>query len=60
VACELIEDPAAVRLLIAAQVGPVRLIDNCVGIAVAQPTPLAATGRGARSGRPGRRLEKVG
>jgi pantoate--beta-alanine ligase len=34
VAREIIEDPASVRLLIAADVGPVRLIDNCAGIAV--------------------------
>jgi pantoate--beta-alanine ligase len=34
VARELIEDPRAVRLLIAAEVGPVRLIDNCAGLEV--------------------------
>ena len=36
-ACEVIEDPSSVRLLIAADVGPVRLIDNCAGTEVAQP-----------------------
>jgi pantoate--beta-alanine ligase len=39
VAREVIEDPAAVRLLIAAQVGPVRLIDNCAGAVGAQGGP---------------------
>jgi pantoate--beta-alanine ligase len=39
VAREIIEDPAAVRLLIAADVGPVRLIDNCAGAVVAEATP---------------------
>jgi len=34
VACEVIEDPSSVRLLIAADVGPVRLIDNCAGAEV--------------------------
>jgi pantothenate synthetase len=43
VAREVIADPAAVRLLIAAEVGPVRLIDNCAGAVVAQATP-GATG----------------
>jgi pantoate--beta-alanine ligase len=37
---EVIADPAAVQLLIAAEVGPVRLIDNCAGVAVV--TPVAA------------------
>jgi pantoate--beta-alanine ligase len=35
VAREVIADPASVRLLIAAEVGPVRLIDNCAGVDVA-------------------------
>jgi pantoate--beta-alanine ligase len=34
VARELMEDPGAVRLLIAADVGPVRLIDNCAALEV--------------------------
>jgi pantoate--beta-alanine ligase len=34
---EVIADPASVRLLIAAEVGPVRLIDNCAGVDVAAP-----------------------
>jgi pantoate--beta-alanine ligase len=34
VAREFIEDPGAVRLLIAADVGPVRLIDNCAALEV--------------------------
>ena len=55
VAREVIEDPASVRLLIAAEVGPVRLIDNCAGVgaevevgngngaaATARPTNVAA------------------
>jgi pantoate--beta-alanine ligase len=50
VAREVIEDPADLRLLIAAEVGPVRLIDNCAGTVVAQ----AAT-RG-----PTRQLERIG
>ncbi len=35
---ERIEDPAEVRLLIAAEVGPVRLIDNCAGAVMAPAT----------------------
>jgi pantoate--beta-alanine ligase len=38
-----ITDPAAVRLLIAADVGPVRLIDNCAGTEV--PVAAPASGR---------------
>ncbi len=59
VACEVIEDPASVRLLIAAEVGPVRLIDNCAG-AVAAPAILAASAPAVPARRLGRRLEKVG
>ena len=36
----VIADPATVRLLIAAEVGTVRLIDNCAGV-------VAATGGGS-------------
>jgi pantoate--beta-alanine ligase len=50
VARELIEDPGAVRLLIAADVGPVRLIDNCSGAVMA---PVADPA-------PGRHLERIG
>jgi pantoate--beta-alanine ligase len=47
VARELIEDPREVRLLIAAEVGPVRLIDNCAGLEVT-------------AGVANRRLERIG
>jgi pantoate--beta-alanine ligase len=43
-----IDDPGSVRLLIAADVGPVRLIDNCPGITAAVPA------------RPARLLERIG
>ena len=43
---EVIEDPRPVRLLIAAEVGPVRLIDNCAGA-------VAAPGARPRSREPG-------
>jgi pantoate--beta-alanine ligase len=58
VACELIEDPSSVRLLIAAEVGPVRLIDNCAGVDVAEPalSMPAAPSRGANV----RQLERIG
>jgi pantoate--beta-alanine ligase len=46
VACEVIEDPSSVRLLIAADVGPVRLIDNRAGAEVGQPA-RALSGPGA-------------
>jgi pantoate--beta-alanine ligase len=56
VAHPVIEDPAAVRLLIAAQVGPVRLIDNCAG-----PVPaLAATSAPAAKDSSARQLERIG
>ena len=46
------------RLLIAAEVGPVRLIDNCAGAVAAPATLATAAHEPAR--RLGRRLEKVG
>jgi hypothetical protein len=39
----LVESPATVRLLIAAQVGPVRLIDNCAAFEDAAPTVPVTT-----------------
>jgi pantoate--beta-alanine ligase len=52
VAAADIADPSLVRLLIAADVGPVRLIDNCSGAAV--PSPGIT-----RSRRSVRRLERI-
>jgi len=64
VAREVIDDPAAVRLLIAADVGPVRLIDNCAGAVVALETSTSqgAAGAGANPTNPvnGRQLERIG
>ncbi|HEY3844201.1 MAG TPA: pantoate--beta-alanine ligase [Acidimicrobiales bacterium] len=50
--CDRIDDPSSVRLLIAAQVGPVRLIDNCAGVAPLAPTP--------HTRRAERHLERIG
>ncbi len=52
--CEHIDQPGAVRLLIAADVGPVRLIDNCPGVAVSAGVADAVPGA-----RPERRLERI-
>ena len=64
VAREAIEDPAAVRLLIAADVGPVRQIDNCSGAVMAPATsePPRAGSAGAHGTGPanGRQLERIG
>jgi len=57
VALEVVPDPASVRLLVAAQVGPVRLIDNCAGVGAA-PGPSAGAGAGVGHGR--RQLERIG
>jgi pantoate--beta-alanine ligase len=59
VAREVIEDPGAVRLLIAAQVGPVRLIDNCAGAVVAPAAPQTA-GHAVAKAPGGRQLERIG
>jgi pantoate--beta-alanine ligase len=59
VAREVIEDPTAVRLLIAADVGPVRLIDNCAG-AVPAPAASQSAGRVGATGSQGRQLERIG
>jgi pantoate--beta-alanine ligase len=45
-------EPASVRLLIAAQVGPVRLIDNCAAVSDVAAVPV--------SRRPVRQLERIG
>jgi pantoate--beta-alanine ligase len=72
VAREVIEDPGTVRLLIAADVGPVRLIDNCAGTveqSVTSPSGVAsAAGVSGTTGSPGagsaaahgRQLERIG
>jgi pantoate--beta-alanine ligase len=54
VAREVIEDPSDVRLLIAADVGPVRLIDNCEGVEVTADVPAAEADAA------GRRLQRIG
>jgi hypothetical protein len=55
---DVIEDPSSVRLLIAAQVGPVRLIDNAAAL------PAVTVGAAAdvydNSRWHGRRLERIG
>jgi pantoate--beta-alanine ligase len=57
VARELIEDPAEVRLLIAADVGPVRLIDNCAGVEVVAGAAQADL---AQADVAERRLQRIG
>jgi pantoate--beta-alanine ligase len=60
VALEVVAEPASARLLIAAQVGPVRLIDNCAG-AVAAPGPAdLGSGAPARAVTGDRQLERIG
>jgi pantoate--beta-alanine ligase len=64
IAPEVVDDPGAVRLLIAADVGPVRLIDNCAGT-VEEPVTSSsqvAAGAGANRTDPvhGRQLERIG
>jgi pantoate--beta-alanine ligase len=61
IAREVIEDPGAVRLLIAADVGPVRLIDNCAGTVV-EPATSAPAVAGASGTGPAheRQLERIG
>jgi pantoate--beta-alanine ligase len=72
VAPEVIADPAAVRLVIAADVGPVRLIDNCAGAVTAAATALttpsapsqtrdvARAGANQTGPANGRQLERIG
>lgn len=71
VAREVIEDPGTVRLLIAADVGPVRLIDNCAGAVeepVTSPSRVALAAASGTTGSPGagsaaangRQLERIG
>ena len=54
VAREAIEDPSVLRLLIAAEVGPVRLIDNCAG------TVHAGDDLRGRAAPAARQLERIG
>jgi pantoate--beta-alanine ligase len=64
VAREVIGDPGSVRLLIAADVGPVRLIDNCAGPVAAQRIPAVSADRMSAdrvsAGRSRRRMERIG
>jgi pantoate--beta-alanine ligase len=60
VARELIDDPSEVRLLIAADVGPVRLIDNCAGVEVAAGVADVAGAVVAPAAVAGRRLQRIG
>jgi pantoate--beta-alanine ligase len=52
----VIDDPSSVRLLIAAKVGPVRLIDNTAAV----PGESAAFDVSDNSRRPARQLERIG
>jgi pantoate--beta-alanine ligase len=60
VAREVIADPAAVRLLIAADVGPVRLIDNCAGAVTAPATALTTPSAPASAPSPTRVAARAG
>jgi pantoate--beta-alanine ligase len=62
VACEEVTDPASVRLLIAAQVGPVRLIDNCAAMSdlAASYESVESAAEAAVPGRESRHLERIG
>ncbi len=52
---DTIDDVGAVRLLIAGQVGPVRLIDNSAALEGADDVPVGAAATGAV-----RQLERIG
>jgi pantoate--beta-alanine ligase len=57
---EIVEDPAAVRLLVAARVGPVRLIDNSAAVEDpigTAPAVVHSTSHGANEAR---QLERIG
>ena len=59
VAREVIEDPAAVRLLIAAEVGPVRLIDNCRRVVEVRHRDDDAAAPARPGNVPARHLERI-
>jgi hypothetical protein len=60
---EFVEDPADVRLLVAARVGPVRLIDNSAAVEELQPQSLSVVPvvrTNAHVADAARQLERIG
>jgi pantoate--beta-alanine ligase len=55
---ETVADPARARLLVAAQVGPVRLIDNCAALRAAHDSEAVSPAR-PRAGAELRQLERI-